>query len=212
MPIAYDNATAQSELQGTTLTYSHTTGAGSNRALIVYAYTNNNSDIVTGVTYGGVAMTLIDKVINIASAGCIYAYFLANPASGTNNVVCSQSNSSNYMSAVAISYTGVKQTDNPEVYTDVNTTSSGSTLSLTTTTADCWLLLMQRGCWTSVTSSLTQRGYSSCGYIWDSNAGVGAGSNSAGFSSGATNSHGTILFALAPALEVSTFIPKIIMF
>ena len=57
MAIEFDNATTPAFVTATSLTYSHTCGAGSNRILFVGVWGDTTSDAITGVTYGGSAMT-----------------------------------------------------------------------------------------------------------------------------------------------------------
>ena len=125
MAIAFDTITTPANVTATSLTFSHTT-TGANRILFVGILTGGG-DIVTGVTYAGVSMTLVNKNI-LASGNVIYLYVLVAPASGANNVVVSQSASA-FLDAAAISYTGAKQSGQP----DANTTGAGTGTSLTTT-------------------------------------------------------------------------------
>lgn len=126
--IAFDAAATGSVLPGTSITYSHTC-TGTNRTLIVSAEANTGSDVVTGITYNGVAMTLVGKV----SSGTMwsYLYILVNPASGANNVVVSIS-SSNYVRALSASYTGTLQTGQPDSFATNYT--AGATSLVTSTT------------------------------------------------------------------------------
>jgi hypothetical protein len=108
--------------------------------LIVYVYDGTNK--TTGVTYNSTSLTAINSLLMTGGAAGQYIrmYYLLNPTSGANNVVVSSaSGASSYASAV--SYTGVKQSGQPDAN---NTNGSSSTTSLTTsvtTTADnCWLM------------------------------------------------------------------------
>ena len=91
---------------GTSHTYSHTC-TGSNLILFVGVSTNSSSDLITGVTYNSVAMTLVDKQAG-TSTNYSYLFYLINPATGANNVVVSASSSTTIYSG-AVSYTGAKQ-------------------------------------------------------------------------------------------------------
>lgn len=138
MAIAFDAATGSSTT-GTSLTYSHTC-SGSNRALIVHYVTDTSNDLVTGVTYNGVAMSFIGRVQS-PSSRWTGIYYLAAPATGANNVVISASGSA-YLEASSASYTGVKQTGNPEANAS-NTGASVTSLSgtVTTITDNAWLVM-----------------------------------------------------------------------
>jgi len=88
---------------GATVTWSHTVTAQSNRALLVgISYDNANSVAATGVTYSGVAMSLVQRkqldgysyydtatstTINVSSTTITDIWSLTAPVSGANNVV-----------------------------------------------------------------------------------------------------------------------------
>lgn len=128
---------------GTSLTWSHTT-SGSNRILYVAVFGDNVTDAITGVTYAGVAMTLINKVkINLDR--WIYLFYLINPTLGANNVVVS-ANASVAIAGDSASYTGAKQTSNVDVNTTNTAASSSSiTTSFTTLTDKSWTILVAKG-------------------------------------------------------------------
>ena len=67
-------------------TYSFTNTAGN--LLLVGVVLRDKGDTLTGITYGGVAMTLVDKV-NYSGTSSSYLYYLLAPATGANNVVIS---------------------------------------------------------------------------------------------------------------------------
>ena len=72
----------------TSVTVSHAVNAANNQMLIVQAFADFNvAGNITGVTYGGVAMTRID----LQDSGRIGAWYLLNPSAGTANIVVSQS-------------------------------------------------------------------------------------------------------------------------
>lgn len=73
---------------GGDVTFSHTQNTGSDGYLYVYLNMGNAEQIPQGVTYGGVAMTLVnassgDSSFNVKN----YLYQLANPSTGSNNIV-----------------------------------------------------------------------------------------------------------------------------
>lgn len=128
--LVYDATSSGTALPGNSITFSHTC-SGSNRILLVFISQNSggSSDIITGVTYNGVSMTRIDRS-NTGVGITVYAYYLVNPTAGANNVVVSASSGSDYLRAIAVSYTGALQTGQPEGSAKNN---NGSTTSLTTT-------------------------------------------------------------------------------
>lgn len=99
------DATASAKNSGSSsLTYSHTCASGA--VLVVFVDDGDSgTDSVTGVTYGGAALT---KIGSIEGPNNDYesAWFLATPASGTNNVVVTRSSSSNELAAASESWLG----------------------------------------------------------------------------------------------------------
>jgi hypothetical protein len=111
----------------TSWTIAHTC-TGENLALLV-AVDETGSTTCTGVTYNGVAMTsLVDSAYGTGRH--LYIFGLLNPATGTHNIVVSNS-ASTAGNVAAVSYTGVLLTaDFP------NTTATGTTTAAFTTTID----------------------------------------------------------------------------
>ena len=69
------------------LNFTHTTTATANRLLVVGVsmnITNSTGSAVTGVTYGGTALTLIGSHNDAGSTRRVEMWYLLNPASGTN--------------------------------------------------------------------------------------------------------------------------------
>jgi len=139
MSIAYDNATHSGFLNATTNTLSHSC-SGSDRTLMVYIY--STIDNVTGVTYNGVSMTFVEKMLMVGAAAgqYIHEYILINPATGANNIVVSSSSGlGGYISGV--SYTGTDQTTQPDNSAkQVVSSTTSLTTSLTTVADNCWLV------------------------------------------------------------------------
>jgi hypothetical protein len=134
MAIAFDAVTPATG--ASTVTFSHTCGAGADRAIYVLVVENFNS-VVTGVTYGGVALTQLGSW-NFSNTVTLSVWRLINPASGANNVVVSQSASHN-LNITAISFTGVHQTT-PDG-TPVHATGNNTAPSLTVPSAANELVL-----------------------------------------------------------------------
>ena len=88
------------------LTWMHTVDAGTNRALFVEVSINDPSVSVTGITYGGVALT---KVGRSAGSHAVEIWALTNPNLGSANVVVSFSGSTE-AAAGATTFHGVNQT------------------------------------------------------------------------------------------------------
>ncbi len=146
MALAFDAASAvENQSAGTTATLSHTT-SGSNRILIVACHqTSVGANSVTGVTYNGVSMTKIGATVTIqASNAYMTLWYLVAPATGANNIVVTKGSGDN-TSVAAVSYTGAKQTGQPEV----NGTDTGSgtapTRAMTPSTNNAMLLMAVGG-------------------------------------------------------------------
>ena len=208
--IALDSANAGASGTGTSLTYAHTT-AGSNRILFVgFAVTTQNTDDITGVTYNGVALTIVNKIkVPTTDDRWTYLYYLVAPATGANNIVIS-STSSTAKTANAVSYTGASQTGVPDS-SATNTATSGTTFSLTTTSVadNSWLVGLLRVGSTGLVagSGTTLRGtVSSFTKMADSNAAVTpAGSNSLNFTTdGNSPRYGGVVASFAPDVPASS--------
>lgn len=206
MAIAYDNASHSAFLNSTSNNLSHATSS-SDRLLCVYIY--STIDNVTGATYNGTSCTFVNKLLMTGGAAgqYIHFYYLLNPTSGTNTVtVTSSSGLGGYISAV--SYTGVKQSGQPDAN---NTNGSSSTTSLTTsvtTTADnCWLMgyAYMNGSMTAGTGT-TFRGGSVAGTLetMDSNsATTPAGSDSLITNRGTASFAGHVIAAFSPSVSTT---------
>lgn len=138
MAIAFDAITNASfgGSATTSKTFSHTC-TGSDRLLFVNVHTDSN--VVTGVTYAGVAMT---KIYGQATDYYNTVWALVAPATGANNVVISCSSSVNII-PMAVSYTGCDQ-NLPTVFATGTDASSPQTVNATTLSDNSWLMGFQR--------------------------------------------------------------------
>lgn len=140
--IAFDAATNGGSGTGTSLTYAHTC-SGSQRILRVGVNLYNpGTDDLTGVTYAGVAMTQIGKVSNASGSGQItYMYELVNPASGSNNIIISKNNAIATIRSNAASYTGARQSGQPDaVGTNTANASINVAKSVATIADNSWMV------------------------------------------------------------------------
>lgn len=137
MAIALDTTSTGSGT-GTSLTVSHTV-SGNNRLLVV-GIGAGAADIVTGVTYNGVAMTRANERNNGNSTA--YMYYLIAPALGVHNIVVSTSLSVN-IQADGASFTGVHQSAGAQPDATVTNTANLTTSVATTlvTVADKSIML-----------------------------------------------------------------------
>jgi len=210
MAIAFDAVNSGASGTGATLTRTHTC-TGSDLTLWVSAVCNLANSI-TGCTYNGVAMTQIGTGLVDGAGNTNHLFYLINPATGTNNVVLSQSGS-NSINFISDSYTGCGQVTQPD---SSNTNSTGSNSSLTTSTtviaSNCWLIesgAAGTGC-ASVNTSQSLRGQQNAGSggsrvtngIVDSNATVGTGSQSLDFNTDGNGNHPltVIIASIAPVI------------
>lgn len=113
---------------GTIASFNHTCAAG---ATDLYVGVRDDGGANSGVTYNGVAMTLLDSAA--AGGGTGYLWHLANPPSGTHAIVVQGTVTGG---VAAASYTGGGSIDNH----GSTTTASGTSISksLTTTADNCW--------------------------------------------------------------------------
>tara|TARA_Y100000310_G_scaffold279366_1_gene298428 strand:- start:306 stop:3200 length:2895 start_codon:yes stop_codon:yes gene_type:complete len=145
MAIAFDAGTYAQYTNGTSLTFSHTC-TGSDRILFVMGHDKQDpTSIITGVTYDGIAMTQVNTLGGGSGTDrAITLWYLIAPATGSNDVVVSASESDNLRFS-AVSYTGASQAGQPEG-TDTSFGSSVITIStdITTTVNNCWMLMFSK--------------------------------------------------------------------
>ena len=148
-PFAYDLAfgagisidtTTQSGAWNNTessVTWSHTC-TGSDLTLVVYV--TSNANLVTGVTYNGVAMVQQGSAISYnSSTRWVSAWVLVAPSIGANNVVVTLSGT-DYVRTMAVSLTGTLQTTQPQVYSNL-TSGAGGTINQSVTTTGTTMLI-----------------------------------------------------------------------
>jgi hypothetical protein len=134
-----DSRSLTTVASGTTATWAHTVGSGTNRALFVdVGFTPGSGATVSSVTYGGVALTLVSAIGSGITGGDrrIERWRLLAPAAGTANIIATVSGTTT-ISATGLSLTGVNQTTptGTSVTVSGTGTSSGS-LAPTVPTAD----------------------------------------------------------------------------
>lgn len=200
MAIAYDASTDG----GTNFTFAHTVGAAAKRYLVVSTVTVSAEGVPVGVTYAGVAMTLIDSQANANTARTLSMWGLANPTAGANNVVVDNTGIASGARPIAVSYSGVLQVGQPDSkHKTANTGAATSrTESTTVVLPACWLVTaMQNDNATSAGTGATQRINNSTNSVLDSNAVVGTGSQSIQATVGLASEWASIVVSLAPAVN-----------
>jgi hypothetical protein len=200
---------------GDPLTQAYDSGTlGSDRYLVVCIWIFTTSDLVTGVTYAGNSMTQLAKYQGIAQGGTYqYFYGIAAPTTGSNDIVIDGSSTLPLNTWVgAVTYTGVKQTAQPDSTANTNRTSptSGDFTVTTTTVADnSWILMMEsdNNGNMAATANSTKITTWSAGFgtqIFDSNGPkTPAGSNTITVNGANGGSQDGFVVSLAPAVSVA---------
>lgn len=217
--IAYDTSTTDNG-SGTTQTYSHTT-TGSDRGLLNASTQQSSGTKVSGVTYNGTSMTLIDEAKYAGGSFWFKGFYLPNPSSGANNVVVTYGGTGG-RGSITTSYTGCLQTSGMlDGYLKKEQTNN-TTISQThtVTASNCWGVSMLLGYNLSdgdlgLTGSLASKrgGINDMIFLADSNGTVSTGSVTMGWTDVApAGLNAMINLSIAPAGGGggSTFIPKII--
>lgn len=103
------------------------------KGLLVLIMQLNTGDDVAAVTYNGVSMTRV--AASIGSGGAAYAYFLANPASGTNTVSMTTNGLGRikYCNSISLTASGSTAID---AFAEVDTSSTNPTLPLNASVYD----------------------------------------------------------------------------
>ena len=112
MAIVIGNKTQSNQNpNGSNQTLAHNQNTGSNRGLLV-VITMASSVNFSSCNYGGVAMSLIQNSLFSSEGQRQAAYYLADPATGSNNIVVTFSGSQfNTTSIFAVSFTGADGVD-----------------------------------------------------------------------------------------------------
>jgi len=186
---------------GGAYTRSYTVTSSSDRSLKVGFFADQNTDSVTGVTYAGSAMTLIDKTF-VPGERYSYLYVQLAPATGANNVVISVSPNC-AVQAFAADYAGVSQTGMPDAFGNNQTTATSISKAITVVASNCWIVANLResagaaATWSNAIT--TELRASSGGHFADSNGTVGTGSQTTTCTFGG---------AVAMSMEVASFAPS----
>lgn len=131
MAIAYST----SSFLGNVASASYDAGGSGSNVIFFVGVVGDTTDNQPTVTYNSVPMTFIAKDVAKAGERYIYLYYLVNPASGSNTIASSGSTVSVLFMA---SYTGAKQSSQPDNSTHGNSTGGSITLNLTPVATGCW--------------------------------------------------------------------------
>ncbi len=175
-PIIFDaNSSASATTAGTTISWSHTVGTGSNRILLV-AFSGRDGNptdgdpvdlVVSSVTYGSANLSLVSgSEQGFAQNGIAVRtelWYLLNPASGTDTITITCTGTNNFRVGGAVSLENVKQQAAEAVATNTKFQSSGENMSIstniTTQTDGAWVidavaLAVGNGSWSTTTSGM----------------------------------------------------------
>ena len=145
-------------------------------------------------------MTLIGKV-QVPDDRWIYMWYLINPASGAHNVVVSASGTS-LIGGMAVSYTGAKQSAQPDAFaTNSSSGATSITTSVTTVANNCWTVLYSKIDGTAITAGTgsTQRVNNTGKALFDSNSALTpAGSKSMTLTDAASPHWGVVMASFSP--------------
>lgn len=133
--IARDNQ-AQHGVNAGTDSWSFTNNSGNLLVLGIGISILAGTDLVTAVTYNGVAMTRIGYKGNANGGGIAgYLYYLLAPATGSNTIAITATGATR-IESYAASYTGVKQATPDATSTPTSATAATSIADTLTTVAD----------------------------------------------------------------------------
>ncbi len=146
MAIALDATSSAAAITTISTTFSHTsTGSDLIMIFALSAAVNNSNQIVSTITYNGVGATKIDLQDDSGTNNRITElWYLIAPATGTHDVVVTYANEpSDFFSVGVTTYTGAKQTAQPDA-SGKNTSGASNVTSMAksiTTIADnCWIV------------------------------------------------------------------------
>lgn len=147
MAIAYGSITnGAGGAARTTLSWTSPVVSGTDTIGIVSFYTEptggGSGDLVTGVTWDGVAMTLGKKQLRGNNIGFNHIWYIINPSAGTKTVTVTTSSSSYIDGGFAQYYTGASQTGQPDASISKATSTTNTITQTITTVADnCWVVM-----------------------------------------------------------------------
>ena len=193
----------------TSLTYAFDNVAGD---LLSVGVRNLAADGTPTVTYNGVSMTQVNRVTFAGGAVALTTFILSSPATGSNNVVVTQTGTS-YLYSTPASYSGTSITGQPVS----NNTSSGAAIttlacSTTVVASDCWLIGFctgdngnnpTAGANTIIRSTIGVDKYLAS---FDSNGTVGTGSQTLNFGMPVSQAMAASVFSIKPPSMSNNFL------
>jgi hypothetical protein len=138
--IVFDmNSSVVSSGAVTSFSWSHVTGSGSNRLMVVGVSIRDGTVSVLNITYGTQNMTKIRSDVRTANLIRSELWYLIAPSSGTATITVTLSGSSRVVGG-ACTYAGVAQTSPIDANNGGSGLSSSPSQSVTVNTAGSWLL------------------------------------------------------------------------
>lgn len=223
MAIAFDASTdlgiSASGDGSKTITTAHTV-TGSNTILFVATASSstNGSSSISGVTYNGVSMTQVTSDVQIPTNSYLGLWYLIGPATGTNNVIISLTQSGGgRVWGAAISYTGARQSSQPDAFNTGTATAQTSLTVAVTTVADNCILVGNMasknvGPVTAGTNTQSRQNYSQANIIDSPTAQTPAGSHSLQGTEVSSDNFAGIVASIAPFTTSASFTPKVTIF
>ena len=138
MAIAFDTFSQGSGGGATTATVSHTC-TGTNLILVTFVE-DNSANTVTGVTYNSVAMTQAGSTQQRTGDQYLSVWVLVNPTSGTHDVVATRSSAVGNFNVADVSYTGAKQSAQPDAQAQSAPTGTDNDQAVTIIVNNSWLV------------------------------------------------------------------------
>jgi hypothetical protein len=204
--IGFD-ATSNSGDKGSVSSYSWShTCTGSNLLLACGVTIVNASDLtVTTVTYNSVALTPIRSDVKQGANNYYYRstiLYLIAPATGSNTVAVTLSGTAYYSVGGVVSYTGAKQSGQPDANNGANGTGTAVSVDVTTVADNCWVFDTALGGYSFSACGNTQR-WNVAGY------GAGADTNGPKTPPGAQTMSWTQSSSYAWVISAASFAPII---
>jgi len=193
---------------GTAPTVAYSVNAASNLLVVgAYAFDAVTQDSLTGVKYNNVAMTFINKVQTNAAGPFIYFYYLAKPATGSNNIEMDYSVSQGAGDPyVAADYSGAGAIDVSHVTSNTLANSLSDTFTVGTNVyAISWTDMPNGAANPAASTGLTLRATQNVASIGDSNGTV-SGSQTFAWTYGATDRCAMITASFVPAPSSNFFL------
>lgn len=138
MAIAFDTGLFNQGSGSSPVSWSHTVTGSNPNLLVAVQLSGLAGDVVTGVTYGGVAMTKLQYSATVTLT--VSLWYLGNPSTGSNTVSVTFTSGS-WSRGSSISYKGCASTVDNSGANNVNTGSSPLSLSITSVANNSWMTM-----------------------------------------------------------------------